>query len=88
MIQLKLDLDSKDELAELVDSGGYKVLIEVVLPALLEQKAADLLHLPIDNLPSDHKLTIELAKYQGMKELAGKIATLKKYIYKKDKQVD
>lgn len=82
IVMIKLNIEQRDALFELTDSEGYKVLVEHVLPQLLDQEATKVLHLRLDNLNDSHTLAIELANYQGAKALIGKLATLKDYLKK------
>lgn len=79
---VELDMDERDALFELADSEGYKILIDKVLPALISQQAKNVLHLPLDKSESVHNLSIELARYQGARELSLKVSTLKDYLKK------
>lgn len=79
---VELDMDERDALFELADSEGYKILVDKVLPTLISQQAKNVLHLPLDKSESVHNLSIELARYQGARELSLKVSTLKEFLKK------
>lgn len=79
---VELDMDERDALFELADSEGYKILVDKVLPTLISQQAKNVLHLPLDKSGSVHNLSIELARYQGARELSLKVSTLKEFLKK------
>lgn len=79
---LKLSIEEREALFEMSDSDGYKILVNRVIPQLLEANASKVLGASLDNSEIAHNLLVDTAKLQGAKELAGKLGTLKQYLKK------
>ena len=76
--QAKLTLDESEQLVELLDMDGFKVLVNKVLPALLEGRRQRLFSQELTTVESFTKLALLRAEIDGAKRLAVDVADLKK----------
>lgn len=76
--QAKLTLDESEQLAELIDMDGFKVLVNKVLPALLDSRRQRLFSQELTTVESFTQLAMLRAEIDGAKRLAADVADLKK----------
>lgn len=79
----KLTDEEADFLSELISSEGFAVLVNKVLPVLIEARANRVLTQSIAEQHDLLKLAIERAEYDGAKKFAKDIGELKQLVTRK-----
>jgi hypothetical protein len=80
---VKLDPEQQDELLEIMDMPGWKVLTERCFPLLLQQEAEKHLALRVDNEQSITRLVHAQAAYNGKCDILNVLKQLKQSIRNK-----
>ena len=76
-MNIRLTEDQKESLESLIDSDGYKTLLQVVLPQFKQFQADKILK------GLDSELILERAKYQGIELVEFRLKQLKEYLFGK-----
>lgn len=74
---VKLDPEQQDELVELLEMPGWKLLTEKVFPQLLQQEAEKHLAIRVDNEQSITRLIHAQAAYNGKCDILNILKQLK-----------
>jgi hypothetical protein len=75
---VKLGEEEAEALEDFLDSDSYKVLVDKVLPALIDQCNSRILNIQVTDQQALLRLAILKAEYDGAKRLAADIKALKK----------
>lgn len=77
---MKLSIDEREQLDELLDQEGWKVLVEQVLPQLVEAKRAGVFTQTLTKTEDFTRLALLVTELEGMRKLMSDIQELKKFL--------
>lgn len=80
MLPFKLNEEQKDLMLEMLDSDGFKLLCEKIIPVLIKQKQDRAFSLHIASEADLLILAVAKSKVDGAQDLANDIASLKKLV--------
>ena len=80
MLPFKLNEEEKDAILEMLDSDGFKLLCERILPVLIKQKQDRAFSLHIANEADLLILAVAKSKAEGAQDLLNEVASLKKLV--------
>ena len=78
--RLKLSVDEAEQLEEVMSLDGFKVLVEHIIPALIEAKQARLLSHPLTKTEDFTELAMLRKEVDGAWKLAADLKELKKHL--------
>jgi hypothetical protein len=77
---MKLSMDDREQLNELLDQEGWKVLVEQVLPQLIEAKRERVFTQPLTKSDDFTNLALLVTEIEGARTLAADVRELKKFL--------
>jgi hypothetical protein len=77
---MKLSMDDREQLNELLDQEGWKVLVEQVLPQLIEAKRERVFTQPLTKSDDFTNLALLVTEIEGARKLAADVRELKKFL--------
>jgi hypothetical protein len=73
-------MDDREQLNELLDQEGWKVLVEQVLPQLIEAKRERVFTQPLTKSDDFTNLALLVTEIEGARKLAADVRELKKFL--------
>jgi hypothetical protein len=80
----KLSIEEKEALFDAIDTEGFRVLVNKIIPALLERKRTRVLTQTLIDQDSFTSLALARAELDGARALQADLAELKKHLKSAD----
>jgi hypothetical protein len=77
---LKLSIEEREALAELIDQPGWPVFVAKILPDIMDEQASRVLDLQGDSSYVAHMLLTEQSRFQGMRLMLKKVVGIKEIL--------
>lgn len=79
---LKLSIEEREMLAELLDQPGWPVFVTKILPGIMDEQASRVLDLQVEDRAASDRLSYEQSRFQGMRLMLKKVVGIKEILMK------